>query len=183
MNIRILNLPFSLLMGLLTISFTWTLITPNAAAFSMKDDEMGFQTALIGQATLGDGSVIDINFPLAFEENNNIWYFRAGQQKVAMYLPPSQYNLLFAVHEADAMVHIAEFSHRYLKSFLVQIDQHEIELIPTPGTPYHLLLRVDDRYMRFDKRTPTISLQIDGFGLTGFKFEGFLRDLSNRRID
>ncbi len=151
--------------------------------YAQEDDAMGFQKAFTGTAILGDGSEVEVNFPLAFEKINNIWYFRAGQQRVAMYLPPSQYNLQLAVQEDDSMLYIAEFANRYMRSFKVQIGKHEFELMPSDGVKYGIRLRIDDRLMMFDKRTPSISIQLDGYGVTGFRSEGFVRDLSSRRVE
>lgn len=147
------------------------------------DDAIGFQNAFIGTAILGDGSEVEVNFPLAFEEVNSVWYFRAGQQRVAMYLPPSQYNIQFAVQEADSMVYLAEFANRYMRSFKVEIGEHELELLRSENDQYGLRLRIDDRIMMFDKRTPSINIQLDESGITGFHFDGFVRDLSSHRVE
>jgi len=143
----------------------------------------GFQELIAGTAVLGDGTEVEVNFPIAFEKHNNAWYFRAGNQRVAMFMPPAQYNMQLAVQEQDAMVYLAEFSNRYMRSFKVKIGEHELELIPSEGVKYGIRLRIDDRIMMFDKRTPTVSVQLDATGVTGFRSEGFVRDLSTRRVE
>lgn len=167
----------------LVIILTLGLFISQASASYAQDDAMGFESHITGTAVLGDGTEVAVNFPLAFEEVNSIWYFRAGNQQVAMYLPPSQYNLQFAVQENDSMVYLPELSNRYMRSFNVTIGKHELELIPTAGAKYGVRLRIDDRIMMFDKRTPSISIQLDGYGITGYRAEGFIRDLSIRRVE
>ncbi len=168
-----------LLLVTLSVGFFIAQMSPGYA----QDDAMGFESYITGTAVLGDGTEIAVNFPLAFEEVNSVWYFRAGTQKVAMYLPPSQYNLQFAVQENDSMVYLPELSNRYMRSFNVTIGKHELELLPTEGAKYGMRLRIDDRIMMFDKRTPSISIQLDGYGVTGYRAEGFIRDLSIRRVE
>lgn len=167
--------------SLLLFSCTFFIIHTSQAM--TQQSEMGFQLAFTGKAVLANEAKEQIFFDLAFEETNNNWYFRAGQSKLPMYLPPSTYNLQFAVDEQTSHVYLAEFSRLYMQSFLVYVGEHEIELIPAPDVQYGVRLRVDDRLMLFDKRTPTLVIQLDGYGITGFKYEGFIRDLSNRRVE
>lgn len=154
-----------------------------ASVSNAEEPIVGFQELITGTAVLGDGTEVEVNFPLAFEKHNNAWYFRAGNQRVAMFLPPAQYNMQLAVQEQDAMVYLAEFSNRYMRSFKVQIGEHELELLPSESAKYGVRLRIDDRFMMFDKRTPTVSIQLSETGVTGFRSEGFVRDLSSRRVD
>lgn len=168
---------------LLLLAITFALVTSYASTSYAQDDAMGFETYISGTAVLGDGTEVAVNFPLAFEQDNSVWYFRAGNQRVAMYLPPSQYNLQFAVQENDSMVYLPELSNRYMRSFKVTIGDHELELIPTAVAKYGVRLRIDDRMMMFDRRTPSVSIQLDGYGITGYRAEGFIRDLSIRRVE
>ncbi|MCC5855346.1 MAG: hypothetical protein JJU10_06650 [Idiomarina sp.] len=148
-------------------------------------EERGFQEAFTGIAILGDGTEVEVNFPLAFEEVNGRWHFRAGRQRVAMSSPPEQYNLQLAVLEEDALVYIHEFADRYMTSFNVRIGEHELELQRTRVSTarYGIRVRVDDRLMIFERRTPTISIRMDENGIIGIATDGFLRDLSSRRVD
>lgn len=162
------------------------LLALTLAAFgtaSYADEEKGFQASLVGTAVLGDGSQVDINFPLAFEQVNGIWYFRAGQQRVAITEPPRQYNMQFAVQPTDNMAYLAEFSDKYMRSFEVTVGKHTIELLPSPQAQYGMRLRIDNQYLLFDRRTPSLSIQLDKSGITGFVPDGFIRDLSIRRVE
>ena|SRR5690554_6727095 len=159
--------------------FIWSVFS----SASFAEEQQGFQTSIVGTAILGDGTQVDINYPLAFEQVNNIWYFRAGQQSVAINEPPRQYNMQFAVQPNDSMAYLAEFSDRYMRSFEVTVGKHTIELIPSPEAKYGLRLRIDNRYLIFDRRTPSLSIQLDKTGITGFRPDGFIRDLSVRRVE
>lgn len=172
---------------LLAIGFT-CFVHSSALALTLsaptkEEKSLGFQHLLSGTAELGDGTKVEIHFPLAFEQVASIWYFRAGNQKVPMSLPPHLYNLQFAVQEKDAMVFIGEFSDRYMRHFKVSIAGHELELLPASSSKYGLRLRLDDRVLMFDKRTPALRIELDAYGIVGFQFDGFVRDLSSRRVD
>ncbi|CUS48677.1 MAG: hypothetical protein HLUCCO02_01375 [Idiomarinaceae bacterium HL-53] len=163
------------------------LLSLSFAAFAEQSDteqEPGFQLAFTGTAVLGDGTEVDVNFPVAFEQMDGIWYFRAGRQRLAMSAPPESYNVQLAVFEEDSMVFIQEFADRYMTSFKVQIGEHTLELESASGSAlYGLRLVIDDRALRFEKRTPSIRFELDEYGITGIKSDGFVRDLSTRRVE
>ncbi|RUO40499.1 hypothetical protein CWE15_07010 [Aliidiomarina taiwanensis] len=173
----------SLTAGKRTFAFLCTLLLATFSCVSTAEEEQGFQTSIVGTAILGDGTLVNINYPLAFEEVNDIWYFRAGQQRVAISEPPRQYNMQFAVQPTDNMAYLAEFSDRYMRSFQVTVGKHVIELLPTSEAKYGLRLRIDNQYLLFDRRTPSLSIQLDKNGITGFRPDGFIRDLSIRRVE
>lgn len=161
-----------------------SVLLTSAALVPLQASERGFQEALTGTAVLGDGTQVEVNFPIAFEENDGIWYFRAGRQQIAMSSPPQQYNIQLAVQEQDSMVYIAEFANRYMRNFNVQIADHNLELVRGGlNIRYGLRLRVDDRLMMFERRTPVISITMDDHGITGVRTDGFVRDLSSRRVE
>jgi len=155
-----------------------------ALAEEESQPEPGFQLAFTGTAVLGDGTEVDVNFPLAFEQTDDIWYFRAGRQRIAMSAPPESYNVQLAVFEEDSMVFIQEFADRYMKSFKVKVCEHVLELENAGGSArYGVRIVIDDRALMFEKRTPSIRFELDEYGITNIRSDGFVRDLSSRRVD
>lgn len=146
--------------------------------------QRGFQLAFTGTAILGDGSEVEVNYPLAFEQRNGIWHFRAGAQAVPMSAPPQSYNLQLAVLEADSMVYIQEFANRYMRSFRVEIGEHTLVLEPSlANVLFGIRVAIDDSALIFEKRTPSIKLELDETGIVDITSHGFVRDLSSRRVE
>ncbi|RTE87525.1 MULTISPECIES: hypothetical protein [Gammaproteobacteria] len=149
-----------------------------------NENERGFQLAFTGTAVLGDGTEVTVNYPLAFEQRNGIWHFRAGSQAVAMSSPPQSYNLQLAVLEADSMVYIQEFANRYMRSFSVEIGEHKLVLEPSlANVLFGIRVAIDDNALIFEKRTPSIKFELDETGIVDITSDGFVRDLSSRRVE
>lgn len=158
----------------------------NAPAIALNEEqaERGFQLAFTGTAVLGDGTEVEVNFPIAYEQRGGIWHFRAGQQAIPMSSPPESYNLQLAVFEADSMVYIQEFAGNYMRSFGVSIGEYSVQLERSMGTAqYGIKVVIDDEALIFEKRTPTLSFELDETGIVDISSDGFVRDLSNRRVD
>lgn len=168
----------------------WALSTSAKASPTEQDswsadavEQHEFSHRVSGTATLADGEIIDIDMLIGFQESSHRgWYFRAGPNYVFRDTPPKAYFLNINL-DGEGHAYIAEFSEQLIKSFQVQLEDHEIELMQSASADiqYGMRLRIDDRQFLFDTRHPRVRIDLDQMGLTDVVAEPTLRDLSIRR--
>lgn len=168
----------------------WALSTSAKASSNEQDSwstdavqQHEFTHRMSGTATLADGETIDIDMIFGFQESSQRgWYFRAGPDYVYRDTPPKAYFLNINL-DGEGHAYIAEFSEQLIKSFQVQLEGHEIELMQSTNTDiqYGMRLRIDGRQFLFDTRHPRVRIDFNQIGLTDVVAEPTLRDLSIRR--
>ncbi|RUO28830.1 hypothetical protein CWE12_11005 [Aliidiomarina sedimenti] len=171
-----------LLIGLCLIC--WALAT-SVKADTNDEDSRGFSYRIEGQAVLADGEEIEVDMLLGFQRSQTRgWYFRAGPDYIFRDTPPQAYYLNLIL-DGEGHAYILEFSDQPIKTFLVTVDDYELELMPTenPEINFGVRLRMNERQYLFDSSHPRLRFELTEDGLSTIVAERTMRDLSIRRAE